>query len=571
MDPYKLLGVSANTVKHPSDLDKVRHRAKTLYKRFVKEKKKFDAKKVLEAYDMIKQKSKGTLGQGEMKILGRSRMERMMDKHYNHQTKEIKKNKHLKRALRRMQHGEKRVHLPGDKERIPTGRMARRKRRRQRRREIMAKRMKVDVLQGLQRLGAALASEHKFPKAVKLLQRWIREYMNQDNREFVFEVLEEVVSATFLTDDPHARQDIIEVFEYVLAFFSSWFEQAEDRKMMALYWRVATVLSCRCFTDDAFILASTIVKLNEAMGMVEEKKDIISDAKSDGGTPAALATPATPATPASPAPSPGGGISGIERRMELRRLRAKEELKAKEEKGELGGKKELSVKEETELEAKSNGNGRCLDKHEAKEEVKEEVKEELIDLDDVEEEMIDIDDDDGDDPFIDIDDDSDEDLNEEEISSDISSEVEMEMKDEEISSEDGEEVDDSVFPVPSCGESLAKMRTHFVDRCLAALFQNRGPLWARSKIDTFFQDIFYRRSAFDLEQQKQIEAWQSRIKTMQKEGERNVGQANNPMEAQRPVIDSREMRTTFDADSGSWAAKQTFDSRERLGGRNVIR
>merc|ERR1712039_1157790 len=99
-------------------------------------------------------------------------------------------------------------------------------------------------------------------------------------------------------------------------------------------------------------------------------------------------------------------------------------------------------------------------------------------------------------------------------------------------------------------ESVDLMRTHFVDRCLYALFQRRG--------------------VFTAKQQLQIEGWQSNIKTNQKLGERDVGEANNPLEAHRPVVDSRETLTLFDADSSSWAAKQTFDSREASAGK-VIR
>jgi len=113
---------------------------------------------------------------------------------------------------------------------------------------------------------------------------------------------------------------------------------------------------------------------------------------------------------------------------------------------------------------------------------------------------------------------------------------------------------------------------HFVFRCLGTLFQNRGPLWARPKIDAFFQDVFYRRSIFNPAQQVQVEAWQSRIKVMQKNGERDVGDANsNPLEAHRPVVDSREWSTDIDGAGSSWAAKQTFDSRDRCGGSRVIR
>merc|ERR1711974_129976 len=73
MDPYKLLGVSASSIKHESDLIPARKRAKTLYKRYSADKKKFDAKKVLEAFEIIKRNFKGKLGEGQNKILGRSR------------------------------------------------------------------------------------------------------------------------------------------------------------------------------------------------------------------------------------------------------------------------------------------------------------------------------------------------------------------------------------------------------------------------------------------------------------------------------------------------------------------
>jgi len=133
-----------------------------------------------------------------------------------------------------------------------------------------------------------------------------------------------------------------------------------------------------------------------------------------------------------------------------------------------------------------------------------------------------------------------------------------------------ETLDDQVFPMPGVTKSMYRLRDHFTNRCLARLFASRGPMWARSKIDNFFQDLFYRRQVFALDQRTQIEAWQSRIKTMQRFGERNVGEANNPLEAHVPIIDSREDVHVFEADGGAWAGKQTFDSRESASGK-VIR
>jgi len=138
---------------------------------------------------------------------------------------------------------------------------------------------------------------------------------------------------------------------------------------------------------------------------------------------------------------------------------------------------------------------------------------------------------------------------------------------ESLSSGESSEVEavDSSFRVPDTAESLRMLSEHFVNRCLGTLFMHRGPMWARPKIDAFFQDVFYRKAIFTQAQQTQIEAWQGRIKVLQKGGERVVGEANNPMEAHRPVIDSREMTTLIDSDSNAWAAKQTFDGRGASG------
>merc|ERR1712070_163233 len=64
-----------------------------------------------------------------------------------------------------------------------------------------------------------------------------------------------------------------------------------------------------------------------------------------------------------------------------------------------------------------------------------------------------------------------------------------------------------IFSAPSAGQSLFAARDHFVDGCLDALFRNRHPLWARSKVDAFFQEVYYQRELFSPEHQLRIEAW----------------------------------------------------------------
>eukprot|EP00931_Biecheleriopsis_adriatica_P046019 TRINITY_DN26391_c0_g1_i1.p1 TRINITY_DN26391_c0_g1~~TRINITY_DN26391_c0_g1_i1.p1 ORF type:complete len:551 (+),score=154.16 TRINITY_DN26391_c0_g1_i1:83-1735(+) len=550
MDPYKTLGISKNEVKAPSDLDKVRTRAKKLYRRYAEEKNKFQCKLVMQAFEMIKANQK-KIGEGAYKLLGRGRKERELDRHFNHQTKEIKKDRRVKRTLKQARKGEKRLHLPGDKEKIPLYRKSRRRRKRQQ--LYKPKNTNVDVLQGLDRLAAVLPQRTKFPKVIKLLHRWIKEYMNVDNREYIFRVLNDLTKLPFLAEDNEGRQDVIVAFEYILAYNSQWFDQDERTQMLGRAWKMNTILQCRCHTDDAFTLNSTITKLNEAFDLIEKFKPSLDAYLEEQAKREAT-----------------------KREFKIEAMKAEAKLEAKEE-----------VKMEDECKERDTKIAKLaapVEPSSLATEVKTEMKEEPNDEEEGDEGEEEEDGED-DEPLsdeelkkekkpkavcVDLDSDAEDGGVKEEIA--LSSEEELESADEIESSSEAEELASAVFPVPSMEESLIELRAGFVDRCLFALFRNRGPLWARSKVDNFFQDIFYRKECLSRDQQTQVEAWQARIKVLQKEGEHKVGDANsNPLESHRPVVDSRETRTVFDADSSAWSAKQTFDAREVHGGRQVIR
>lgn len=566
MDPYKVLGVSASSIKHESDLIPARKRAKTLFKRYSAEKKKFDAKKVLEAFEMIKQNFKGRLGEGQNKILGRSRKERDLDKHFNHQTKEIKKDKKLKRTLQAAQHGEKRIHLRGDKERV-----ARPRRRRAKRsaRKKEKKKKTLDSVQGLVKLSKFLQSQEKFPKAMPLLNRWVREYMNQDNRGYILEVLHVLAGADYITEDSDSRQEVIQVFEYVLGYFSAWFEEGEKQKMLAWAWRVSCVQACHCHTDDAFMLSRTISTLNEALALLEANKEKVQEElPSPNELPVGMPSPQ--GSPLLSEPGDNGeemeyypsvsdsddednGGAKDEKQVGLKEEVKEEKLKTefKEEDPKVEVKEEKLSKEEIRKRLREDRKKKEAIALDSDDDVK---KEEVIDSGDDVNEVDSVDSVNS--VGSDLDDDSDAVY--ESLSSGQSSDV--------------EQIDDPfASKLPSAAVSLGTMSEHLVFRCLGTLFEKRGPLWARSKIDNFFQDVFYRRAVFTPHQITQVEAWQARIKVLQKGGERGVGEANNPLEAHRPVVDSREMRTVTDATSNAWAAKQTFDSRDSSGGSRVIR
>ena len=69
--------------------------------------------------------------------------------------------------------------------------------------------------------------------------------MNQDNRGHVFEVLHKLASAEYLTDNVDSRQQIIQVFEYVMSYFSAWFEEDESHKALGKAWNISCVLEPR--------------------------------------------------------------------------------------------------------------------------------------------------------------------------------------------------------------------------------------------------------------------------------------------------------------------------------------
>jgi len=58
MDPYKIMGVAEGTIRDKTDLEKVRQRSKELYKRYASEKEDKKAKRVIEAFEVIKTRFK---------------------------------------------------------------------------------------------------------------------------------------------------------------------------------------------------------------------------------------------------------------------------------------------------------------------------------------------------------------------------------------------------------------------------------------------------------------------------------------------------------------------------------
>jgi len=429
--------------------------------------------------------------------------------------------------------------------------------------------------------------------------------MNMDNREYIFQVLHSIALSDFIAEDPDARQDVVAVFEYALGFYSSWFDDSDEHSMLRRCWSVAAIQGCLCFTDDPFILSATIARLNESLRVLEshrEKLDQVPPGNNADNEKNGLRVGQANGRASAKVEVKLQGSKKEEVKLEngdgqKLKLEAKQEeaeleedldpAKLEEAKLEDAGLEDAKLEEakledakleEVKLDAGGNmalpvaspqsspdllpelwllsSPGSSADRDDEVESLGSTEDVESLGSSSVHEEAI----------SLGTDSDCEAVKEEAEISSGFSSEVEMDSGDDGV-----EELGVFVFPVPGILEMLQLLRKLVVDRCLSVLFMSRGPLWARPKIDVFFQDVFYRRAIFAPDQQLQVEAWQARIKVLQKAASREVGEANNPLEAHRPVVDSRETFVAFEADGSAWSAKQTFDSRDRAGGRQVIR
>merc|ERR1719183_2689549 len=93
--------------------------------------------------------------------------------------------------------------------------------------------------------------------------------MSYDNREYVFLALVAAFKSGHQVGDKETRQEVIEVFEYVLAYYSEWFSKSAVHEALRLSWQLGSVIRCRCFTDDAFTMSSTIATLLEVLDAME--------------------------------------------------------------------------------------------------------------------------------------------------------------------------------------------------------------------------------------------------------------------------------------------------------------
>merc|ERR1719316_899717 len=105
-----------------------------------------------------------------------------------------------------------------------------------------------------------------------MLYRWVKEYANRENRQYVFVALNNAIETGHLTHDNDTRNLVLFIFEYVLSYYEYWFDEpgkSKDRTQLKRCWRVASVLRCHCYTDDAFTLNRTIQSLTDMMTCIE--------------------------------------------------------------------------------------------------------------------------------------------------------------------------------------------------------------------------------------------------------------------------------------------------------------
>lgn len=587
MDPYKVLGIPEASIRKPSDLEKVRAKTKILFKRYREEKNKFELKKCMEAFELIKRKvKKNNIGDENCKILGRSRKEREMDKHFNHQSKEIKNNKEFRKELKlRKQSSKAKYQLPGEnKERISRRKIARADRKRKHaEKKKKRKRISMDIIEGLRRITGHMIKKEKFYKCMEMLYRWIKEYMTRENRQYVFIALSNAIETGHLTHDKDTRNIVVSMYEYVLGYYDYWFTEdcrnSRDRKELQAVWKTAAILRVHCYTDDAFILQDTIGKLTEVMKSIEEtslaplnedddiktedkiglKEEDASPNFSDAEAEEAIRQSLIGNEHANGADDDDdddmaamfGGFAGDDDPEPSPPPLASPSPEADDVKTKVNGDKvakEEPMKKEP-VESKEEKAAKKAKKEEVKKEKQAKViKAEIIDSDDEIEIKSESD---GEQPV----------KQEEDLISCSSDESEHTLSSDDEESDGGVEFvkmddrEETIFRTPTHVVSYNKLRHHFTE-CLGTLMTIRWNLWARTKIDTFFQEVYYKKDFFSEDQATKIEAWQAKIKAGHQGKEQVLGEANIPLESKNPVVDARSEISLAGHGNSVWANKQ---------------
>lgn len=502
-------------------------------------KQKFDAKKVEEAFEVVKRHFK----MKDKQILGRSRKEREMDKHFNAQTKEIKKIQKDKRRKRKdMQPGERKpqvYRLPGDRERIKRVKRERRRSSRSSRHRVKRQRIANDPLEALEKLASHLKSKEKFPKVIALLHQWVRDYLRPENRPELLGVLDVIILDCDYTD-PEARLNTVHMFQKVLDGQSSWFDTPEAAEL-AKAWRLAAITNNQLFTDDTFIMQQAVKVLRGALENFEEPQDEIrvgddffDSASEDGNESDASAGPAFPAGASSPeslavsspvpesrpTSKPASRNQSVERSDSMKALDAESDIKSEVTESDI--KPEVTdsdIKPEvTDSDVKTEVSGPMPSpfpmpsppsprgvKHESdvKDDVKDELKE-TLDLTTA-------------DSPIDIDED---------------------------------ELD---WQCPPLEESNRFLREKFMC-CCRTLFNMRSKPWAKVMVESFFQDLYYQRHRFHQNHMQEITDLQAKLKVVvaRKEDPTVFG----PMEPVNPVVDGRDDSAIVQG-GDEWSSRQT--------------
>jgi len=480
MDPYKLLGVERHKISDKRSLELLRQKTKTLWKEHAEKKEKFECKKVMEAFNMIQ----NNLLRPEREI-HRSAKERDIDRMYNRQTKEI--NKRKKRSKQFQRASDKRL-----RERIRMRKRGESSNRCKRMRIERPKPVPTIATDGLRRLRDILLKPDKFPKAVKLLHRWVSEYYEPASREYLFEVVGEICDAQTVAKEPFAAKDALAVFSKIFCDSKEWFSQSDHHQNIRRWWSLAAVWNNEIFTDDQFIFTRVMNKLAEILEELEVRpeSDSESEAETEVNEKERTATENDRASVSSPLVPKEEGVAIEEE---------KEEIPAVE--------GELQVKEEEE---KLQWN-------------EEEVSEGESDTED---------------PFGDL---------------AAMRELEAENGNNEAENENNNE-DEYRYLLPSRGEIFDRMRDHFII-ALQSLFEKRQKMaWCKTQVERFFQDVYYKRERFTESQQEVISRLQGEIKKKYKTS--SVVNANTcPLLSHVPVVDGRDT-IAISAGDATWINKQ---------------
>lgn len=275
MDPYKLVGLDGpHNIRNKDDLEHVRKRVKKKWRDLTNQGKHYDAKALNRAWEQVK----NAFEKPPEEILGRSRMNRLQDKFFNHQTKEMtKQGKDINRAHKEQQMAmNKRFqnHHQGSNSHAIRQKMKEQyyRLKRARQQQPTPTGPKPSTIQMLKKVMGHVVVRNKFTKSVVLLRKWVLELLEYDTRHYGLEAIQQLVETGFCCKFSEVAKIVDETFAQMLELNPDF---CDRNPVIQTMWRDVMIPHCKVhFIEDSFKLNSFILNLKKLIEGDMVKNDL---------------------------------------------------------------------------------------------------------------------------------------------------------------------------------------------------------------------------------------------------------------------------------------------------------